>query len=131
MIYSNLSDKEELLGKEIVDAAYKVHKELGPGLLEKIYEACFCYELEKKGIANKRQVELPINYKSEVFFEEGLRMDVLVDELIICELKSVEEMNPLWYAQIISHLKLTKLRLGYLINFNVPFIKNGIKRFIV
>ncbi len=83
MIYSNLSDKEELLGKEIVDAAYKVHKELGPGLLEKIYETCFCYELDKKGIANKRQVELPINYKKEVFFEDGLRMDVLVDELII------------------------------------------------
>jgi GxxExxY protein len=129
--YSSLSDKEELLGKEIVDAAYKVHKELGPGLLEKIYEACFCYELDKKGILNKRQVALPINYKNHVLFEDGLRMDVLVDELVICELKSVGEMNPLWQAQIISHLKLTKLRLGYLINFNVPFIKNGIKRFII
>ena len=131
LIYSNLSEKEEHLGKEIVDAAYKVHKELGPGLLEKIYETCFSYELDKKGIPNQRQVDLPINYKGEVFFDDGLRMDVLVNELIICELKSVEEMNPLWFAQIISHLKLTKLRLGYLINFNVPIIKNGIKRFVV
>ena len=130
-MYSKLSEREEYLGKEIVDAAYKVHKELGPGLLEKIYEACFCYELELKGIPYKRQVDLPINYKSKLFFEDGLRMDVFVDELVICELKSVLEINPIWVSQIISHLKLTKLRLGYLINFNVPLIKDGIKRFVI
>jgi GxxExxY protein len=129
-MFNNLSDREEFLGKEIVDAAYKVHKELGPGLLEKIYEACFCYELELKGIPYKRQVELPIYYKGKSF-DEGLRLDVFVDELIICELKSREAINPLWPAQLISHLKLTKRRLGYLINFNVPVIKEGIKRFIV
>jgi GxxExxY protein len=129
-MYSKLSEREEWLGKEIVDAAYKVHRELGPGLLEKIYEACFCYELEKRGIPYKRQVELPFYYDGKKF-DEGLRMDVLVDDLVICELKSVENINPLWQAQIISHLKLTKLRLGYLINFNVTLIKNGIKRFIV
>ena len=130
-MYSKLSEREEYLGKEIVDAAYKVHKELGPGLLEKIYEACFCYELELKGIPYKRQVDLPINYKSKLFFEDGLRMDVFVDELVICELKSVLEINPIWVSQIISHLKLTKLRLGYLINFNVPLIKDGSKRFVI
>ena len=130
-MYSSLSEREEFLGKEIVDAAYKVHKELGPGLLEKIYEACFCYELELKGISYNRQVDLPVIYKNKLFFDDGLRMDVFVDELVICELKSVIEINPIWVAQIVSHLKLTKLRLGYLINFNVPLIKDEIKRFVI
>lgn len=130
IMYSTLSEREEFLGKEIVDAAYKVHRQLGPGLLEKNYEACFCYELEKKEIPYKRQCEIPFFYDGKKF-NEGLVMDVLVDELVICELKAVETVNPLWKAQIISHLKLTNLRLGYLINFNVPLIKDGIKRFIV
>ena len=129
-MYSHLSEKEEQLGKEIVDAAFKVHKELGPGLLEKIYEACFCYELGKKGIPYKRQCKLPVFYDGQKL-NEGLVMDVLVDELVICELKSVELVNALWKAQIISHLKLTKLRLGYLININLPVIREGIKRFVV
>jgi GxxExxY protein len=129
-MYAGLTEREEFLGREIVDAAYKVHKELGPGLLEKIYEACFCYELNKKGIPNKRQVDLPIYYDGEIF-DEGLRLDVFVDGLVICELKARELINPLWPAQLISHLKLTKRRLGFLINFNVPVIKNGIKRFII
>ncbi len=129
-MYPQLSQKEEQLGKEIVEAAYKVHRELGPGLLEKIYEACFCYELGKKGIPYKRQCELPIFYDGQKL-NEGLVMDVLIDELVICELKSVEIMNALWKAQIISHLKLTKLRLGYLINFNVPLIRDGLRRFVV
>ena len=129
-MYSQLSEREEFLGKEIVDAAFKVHKELGPGLLEKIYEACFCYELEKKGIPYKRQVDLPIYYDGKVF-DEGLTLDVWVDELVICELKARDTLNPVWLSQLKSHLKLTKLRLGYLINFNVPLIKDGIKRFIL
>lgn len=129
-MYPQLSEREEFLGKEIVDAAYKVHKELGPGLLEKIYEACLCYELDKKGIPYKRQEELPIFYDGKKF-NEGLVMDILVDDSVICELKAVETVNPLWKAQIISHLKLTGLRLGYLINFNTTLIKDGIKRFVV
>lgn len=129
-IFSQLSEREEFLAREIVDAAYHVHKELGPGLLEKIYEACFCYELEKRSIPYRRQVDLPFVYDNKKF-DEGLRMDVLVDDLIICEFKAVELINPLWKAQIISHLKLTKLRLGFLINFNSILIKDGIKRFIV
>jgi GxxExxY protein len=129
-MYSQLSEREEFLGKEIVDAAYKVHKELGPGLLEKIYEACFCYKLEKKGIPYKPQINLPIYYDGKIF-DEGLTLDVWVYDLVICELKARETLNPLWLSQLKSHLKLTKLRLGYLINFNVPLIKDGIKRFIL
>jgi GxxExxY protein len=108
-MYHRLSDKEELIGRAIVDAAFKVHKELGPGLLEKIYEACFCYELEKKGIVCKRQVELPFYYDGKVF-DEGMRLDVFVDDLVVCELKSREALNPVWQAQLLSHLKLVNRR---------------------
>ena len=125
-----LSDQEEHLAKEIVDCAFKVHKQLGPGLLEKVYEICFCHELSKKGIEYKRQVDIPVFYDNLVF-NEGLRLDVLVEDLIICELKAVDLVNPLWQAQVISHLKLTNKRLGFLINFNTAVIKNGIKRFVI
>jgi GxxExxY protein len=127
---SKLSQREEMLATDVVDCAFKVHKQLGPGLLEKIYEICFCHELTKKGIEFKRQVDIPIIYDNLVF-DEGLRLDVLVEDLIVCELKAVELINPLWQAQIISHLKLTRKRLGFLINFNVATIKEGIKRFVV
>ena len=125
-----LTEYEEKLCKEIVDCAYLVHKQLGPGLLEKVYETCFCYELSKKNISFQRQVDLPIFYDGLVF-DEGLRMDVFVEELIICELKAVDLINPVWQAQILSHLKMTKCNIGFLINFNVPLIKNGIRRFCI
>jgi GxxExxY protein len=130
MNFKPLSKKEESIAGKIVDAAYTVHKILGPGLLEKVYEVCFCHELSKRGLQNKRQVDIPIIYDG-ITFNEGLRLDVLVEELIICELKAVDEMNPLWEAQILSYLKLTGKRLGFLINFNVPLIKEGIKRIIL
>ena len=98
-------------------------------MLERVYEVCFCHELSKRGLKYKRQVDIPIVYDG-MNFDEGLRLDVLVEELIICELKAVDQMNAVWEAQIISHLKLTDKRLGFLINFNVPLIKNGIKRII-
>lgn len=129
-MFEKLTEKEEALGKEIVNCTFKVHKLLGPGLLEKVYEVCFCHELFKKGIECKRQISIPIIYDG-ITFDEGLRLDVLVEDLIICELKAQEQLNAVWEAQILSHLKLTNLRLGYLINFNVPLIKNGINRFIV
>ncbi len=103
---------------------------LGPGLLEKVYETCFCHELVRRGCSVKRQLDIPIVYQG-LTFEEGLRLDVLVDDLVICELKAVDEVNPVWQAQLLSHLKLTKKRLGYLINFNGPLIKQGIKRMIL
>lgn len=129
-MYEKISIEEEKIGKEIVDAAYTIHKELGPGLLEKVYEVCFSHELIKKGFQVRRQIDIPIVYDG-IVFEEGLRLDVLVNDLVICELKALENVNPVWEAQLLSHLKLTNKRLGYLINFNVPLIKNGIKRMII
>ncbi|MCC5931101.1 MAG: GxxExxY protein [Cyclobacteriaceae bacterium] len=128
--FRQLTVEEEVIGKAIVEAAYRVHKELGPGLLEKVYEACFCYVLSKQGFDVRRQVIVPIHFE-DLTFDEGLRMDVLVNDLVICELKAVENFNPLWQAQLLSHLRLTNRRLGYLINFNVPIIKNGINRMIL
>lgn len=106
MNHRDTTNREEDLAKEIVDAAYLVHKQLGPGLLERIYEVCFCHELSKKGIDTRRQVSVPIQYDG-ITFDEGLRLDVLVEDLIVCELKAVDTFNPVWKAQIISHLRLT------------------------
>ncbi len=128
-IFSPISSELEDIGKKIVHAAYLVHKELGPGLLEKVYEICFCHELTKMGLKVKRQVEIPIVYDG-LTFNEGLRLDVLVEDKIICEIKAIDIVNPVWDAQVLSHLKLTDLRLGYLINFNVVNIGQGIKRFV-
>lgn len=126
---NRLTKDIELVGAAIVNAAFEVHKQLGPGLLEKVYEVCFCHVLNKNGHITQRQVDIPIVFDG-IRFNEGLRLDVLVDDLIICELKAVDLVNPVWEAQIISHLKLTNRRLGYLINFNVPLIKQGIRRFV-
>ena len=128
--FKPLSAAEETTGKLIVNAAYVVHKALGPGLLEKVYEVCFCHVLAKDGCIIKRQLDIPIMFDN-IVFSEGLRLDVLVNDLAICELKALETVNPVWQAQLLSHLKLTGKRLGYLINFNVPLIKDGIKRFIL
>jgi len=125
-----LSVKEEQLVKSIVDSAYTVHKVLGPGLLESVYEACFCHELNKRSIPYRRQVKIPIIYDG-VTLKEGLRLDILVEDVIISELKSVESLNPIFVAQILSQLKLTGKRLGFLINFNVTTIKEGIRRVIL
>ena len=130
MKFKLLSKREESIAEKIVDAAFAVHKVLGPGLLERIYEVCFCHELSRRELKYQRQVDLPITYDGMIF-DEGLRLDVFVEELIICELKAVDEMNPVWKAQILNHLRLTGTRLGFLINFNVPLIKNGINRIIL
>jgi len=124
-----LCAREEYLGREIVDTAYKVHKALGPGLLERVYEACFCYELAKKGIKFKRQADINMYY-DDCLLDDTFRVDVYVDDLVICELKSVIEIIPLWPMQIVSHLKISRKRFGYLINFNVVRFKDGIRRFI-
>lgn len=118
---------EDNIGTEIVGAAFAVHKQLGPGLLEKVYEVCLEYELKKRGLKVERQISIPIEYDG-IELREGLKLDLLIDSRVIVELKSVENHNKLWEAQIISYLKLTCLNLGYLINFNVPIIKQGIKR---
>jgi GxxExxY protein len=130
MSYAPVSQREEAVARHIVNAAYMVHKRIGPGLLERVYEVCFCHELKKAGLSFQRQVDIPIVYDGLVF-DEALRLDVLVEDCVICELKAVEEVNPVWEAQILSHLKLTGKRLEFLINFNVPLIKSGIRRFVV
>ncbi|MGA2172691.1 MAG: GxxExxY protein [Sedimentisphaerales bacterium] len=130
MDFKKVTEKEELVAETIVDAAYKVHKALGPGLLEKVYEVCFCHELARAGLSYRKQVDVPIKYDG-IEFGEALRLDVLVEDLVICELKAVDEMNPVYMAQVLSYLKLTGKRLGFLINFNVPVMKNGIKRIIL
>jgi GxxExxY protein len=124
-----LSQKEEEIAAKIVDSAYIVHKSLGPGLLESIYEACFCHELAKRSLKFEKQCGLPLKYDG-IIFEEGLRLDVLVENQIICEIKAAIDHNPLFEAQLLTYLKLSNKKLGFLINFNVRWIKDGIKRFI-
>ncbi|MBK9332628.1 MAG: GxxExxY protein [Ignavibacteria bacterium] len=124
------TETEETLLKELVDCAFKVHKNIGPGLLERIYEVCFCHELKKKNIQYLSQVKIPIIYEN-IVFDEGFRIDVIVENKIVCELKAVNDHLPVFEAQILSYMKISKKHLGLLINFNVPLIKNGIKRFII
>ena len=130
MKYAPISDEEEHIAKMIVGSAYAVHKALGPGLLENVYEVCFCHELTKCGLSFLRQVVVPIVYDG-ITFDEGLRLDVLVEDLVICELKAVQTMHPVVLAQLLTQLKLTEKRFGFLINFNVPLIKHGIKRVVL
>ena len=130
MKYAPISDEEERIAKMIVGSAYAVHKALGPGLLENVYEVCFCHELTKCGLSFLRQVVVPIVYDG-ITFDEGLRLDVLVEDLVICELKAVQTMHPVFLAQLLTQLKLTEKRLGFLINFNVSLIKHGIKRVVL
>jgi len=124
-------NREELnqLSKNILDACISVHKEMGPGLLESVYELCLMKELELRGIKAKNQVAIPLIYKGYELSKE-FKIDILVEDEIILELKSSEIMLPLYEAQIISYLKLTDKRLGFLINFNVPLMKDGFKRFV-
>ena len=105
----------------------KVHKTLGPGLLESVYEACLCYELSKRGIAFRRQIELPVRY-DEILIEAGFRIDVVVDECVIVELKAVDTIIPVHEAQLLTYMKLANVRLGFILNFNVALMKHGIKR---
>ena len=131
MKHEPISEKLEQIGKEIIDSAYRVHKELGPGLLESVYEECMIYDLRRKGLQVDEQVDVPIEFDGQILKRNKLRIDLLVEGEVIVENKAVMDMNPLFKAQILTYLKLSKKRLGFLINFNVPLIKNGIKRFVV
>ena len=128
--YKPLSKETEDIVSKIIDAAMAVHRTLGPGLLEKVYEVCICHELEKRSLKFKRQVNIPIVYDG-ISFEEGYRIDILVEDQVIIELKAVENYNPVWKAQVLSYLKVTGKRLGLLINFNVPLLKDGVQRVIL
>ncbi|HEV2832793.1 MAG TPA: GxxExxY protein [Hanamia sp.] len=125
----DLDEYREWLGKQIVDIAYHIHLRLGPGLLEGIYEKVFCYELIKRDIPYQSQIRVPIVYDG-VEFADGLRLDLILDNLVIVELKAQENPHPVWQAQLLSYLKLADKRLGFIINFSVPLIKDGIKRMV-
>lgn len=129
-MYKKLSEREEYLASQIVDIAVRIHKELGPGLLESVYAKCFYYELAKREILYAKQQEVPIIYQT-LEIDDGLRLDLLVEDLVIVEFKAQENYHPVWEAQILSYLKLTNKRLGFLINFHVPLMKDGIKRIIL
>jgi len=120
----------DILAKIVVDSAYKVHTVLGPGLLESVYEKCMLHELRSRNVRCREQVEVPVIY-GEVKIDAGFRIDIIVEDEVIVELKAVENHNPLYEAQLLTYLKLTKKRLGLLINFNVPVIKQGIKRIVL
>ncbi len=130
MMYQKLSEQEEFIATQIVNIAFKIHKQLGPGLLESVYAKCFCYELFIRKLNYLQQKEVPILYET-IEIESGLRLDLLVEDSIIVELKAQENYHPVWEAQILSYLKLTGKHLGFLINFHVPLIKDGIKRIIL
>lgn len=126
----NINTETEEIARQVVDAAFRVHSTLGPGLLESAYEACLQYELEKRGLGVLRQLELPIRY-GNITIEAGYRIDLLVEDSVVLELKAVERLQPIHEAQLLTYMKLSGKQLGFLINFNVSLIKQGIKRKIL
>ena len=128
-----MEDKLDLHHKELTDrvigCAIEVHRHLGPGLLENAYEECLCRELDLQVIPFKRQVSLPIEYKG-VKLDCGYRMDVVVEDRVVVKIKCVEKLLPLHEAQLLTYLKLSDMQVGLLLNFNVPVLKSGIKRFV-
>ena len=129
-IHKPLTERERWLTSQIMDIAIGIHRFLGPGLLESVYEKCFYYELTKRNIPYLKQKCIELIYDN-LIIDEGLRIDILVDDLIIIELKAQEVYYPVWEAQLLSYLKLTQKRLGYILNFHVPLMKDGVKRMIL
>ena len=120
---------ENEIAKQVVDAAFKIHTQLGPGLLESVYEAVLTYELRKRGLRVVRQKPIPVVYE-EVQLEEGFRADLVIEDKVIIELKSVEAIAPVHKKQVLTYLRLSNLRLGLLINFGEALIKDGISRVV-
>lgn len=127
MNHGDTEVQRDSLTEKVIGAAIAVHRALGPGLLESAYEECLCYELSDAGLVFKRQVQLPVSYKM-VKLDCGYRMDIVVSESLVLEIKTVEKLLPIHQAQLLTYLRLSGLRTGLLINFNVPILKNGIKR---
>ncbi|HEY3798063.1 MAG TPA: GxxExxY protein [Caulobacteraceae bacterium] len=124
-----LSEQVEAIARQVVDAGLAVHRVLGPGLLESVYEHCMVYELGQRRLAVRRQVPLPIVYKGAAL-DAGYRLDIVVGEAVILEIKSVETMSRLYEAQVLTYLRLSPFRLAFLMNFNVPLFKQGLKRYV-
>lgn len=127
--YSDVPDQIDLLSKSVVDAVFHVHSNLGAGFLERIYEDCLCLELQERGIAFERQFPISVVYKGHKVTSD-FKVDLVVEKAILLELKAVEKWNPVYDSQIYFHLKMSGIPLGFLINFNVPLIKEGIRRFV-
>ena len=127
---SDRKEEYDPLTKTVIGCAIDVHKELGPGLLESVYEECLVYELTEKGLLVRRQVVLPIKYKN-INLESGYRMDILIPEKLVIELKTVEQLLPVHKAQILTYLRLTGIKTGLIINFFTPILINGIKRIVL
>ena len=123
----DISVETDTVARQVVDSAFRVHKQLGPGLLESVYEICLAHELRKTELRVEKQLALPVIYDG-IRIDAGLRLDLVVNNLVVVELKAVEETLPVHQAQLLTYLKLSGMRLGLLINFNVPLIKDGIKR---
>lgn len=121
--------REDRLTREIIGAAIEVHRELGPGLLESAYEQCLCHELSLRGLKFQRQVELPVTYKG-IRLDCGFRMDIVVEGIVVVELKTVDTLLPIHQAQMLTYLKLYHRQVGLLLNFNVPVLKDGLKRIV-
>ena len=118
---------QEQLTEQVIGAAIEVHRELGPGLLESAYEECFCHELHLRNLGFQRQVDLPVAYK-DLKFDCGCRLDVVIENLVVVELKSIEQVLPVHQAQLLTYLRLSGKKVGLLINFNVAVLKSGITR---
>jgi GxxExxY protein len=125
--HAELTSDHNRVSGAVVDAAFRVHNTLGPGLLESVYEHCLVHELASRNLAFSRQLALPIVYR-DLRIDGGLRLDLLVETLVVVEIKAVERLLPIHEAQLLTYLKLSKKRLGLLINFNVPVLKDGLRR---
>lgn len=125
-----IPDKNDLLTEQIIGFAIEVHRHLGPGLLESAYEECVCYELGAQGIAFRRQVPLPVVYKS-VRLDCGYRMDIVVENRVVLEIKAVERLLPIHEAQVLTYMRLGRLPTGLLMNFTTPALKDGIRRLML
>ena len=117
------------LSEKIIGAAIEVHREIGPGLLESAYEECLCFEIRQRGVSLERQVPLPVCYKG-IRLDCGYRLDILAEDSVVIELKTVGSIQPVHEAQLLSYLRLSDRRLGLILNFHVPFMKRGIKRIV-
>ena len=128
--FEPLPPEVERVATSVVDSAYKIHRALGPGLIQSVYELCLAHELRKRGFEVRTQLDLPIRY-DDITIDSGLRPDILVADVLIVEVKAVEQIHPVHQAQVLTYLKLMDRRLGLLINFNVAVISRGIKRIIL
>lgn len=128
--FAPLTEREEWLGRQVVDSAIKIHKALGPGLLESVYEKVFCFELMKRNVLFTKQKRVDILYE-DLVVEDALRVDIFLEDKVVVELKAQENPHVVWEAQLLSYLKLTDKRLGFIVNFHVPLMKDGIKRMVL